>query len=326
MNSIFTISLDFELHWGVHDKRSVAQYQQHLHGVRAVVPALLTLFRQYQIHATWATVGMLFAENKSQLLAWQPSHLPQYLQPHFSPYPSFKNIGNHHQDDPYHYALDVIKQIKKYPHQEIGSHTFSHYYCLEAGQTPLQFKADLEAALLAAQAQNIELKSLVFPRNQFSAAYINVCEEMGFSTYRGNEQSWLYAAKSGSDERLYRRALRLLDAYVNVSGHHTFSLESRGNSGLVNIPASRFLRPYSRQLKMLEKLRLQRILKSMTYAAQQQQVYHLWWHPHNFGAAIDENLHFLGLILQHYQQLQKQYRMRSLNMGEIGEQILRNKS
>ena len=62
-NSIFTISLDFELYWGVRDKRSVGAYKDHLLGVQRAVPELLGLFEKNGVHATWATVGFLFFKN-----------------------------------------------------------------------------------------------------------------------------------------------------------------------------------------------------------------------------------------------------------------------
>ena len=59
------ISLDFELLWGVRDKRTIADYGANILGVRQVVPALLDLFAERNIACTWATVGLLFfATNK----------------------------------------------------------------------------------------------------------------------------------------------------------------------------------------------------------------------------------------------------------------------
>jgi len=57
----------------------------------------------------------------------------------------------------------------------------------------------------------------------------------------------------------------------------------------------------------------------MEYAATRGMVYHLWWHPHNFGTNLPENLNFLEKILQSYQKLNSQYKMQSLNMGEVAE-------
>jgi hypothetical protein len=45
----FVLSLDFELLWGVRDKRTVADYGSNILGVRRVVPALLDLFTQRHI-------------------------------------------------------------------------------------------------------------------------------------------------------------------------------------------------------------------------------------------------------------------------------------
>ena len=48
-------------------------------------------------------------------------------------------IGPNERQDPYHFGLSLVRRIKDCPHQEIGTHTFSHYYCLEDGQTPEHF-------------------------------------------------------------------------------------------------------------------------------------------------------------------------------------------
>lgn len=60
----------------------------------------------------------------------------------------------------------------------------------------------------------------------------------------------------------------------------------------------------------------------MLYAAKNNSLYHLWWHPHNFGANINENLFILEEILKYYTYLNCKYKMKSLNMGEISKMIL----
>jgi hypothetical protein len=114
-----------------------------------------------------------------------------------------------------------------------------------------------------------------------------------------------------------RRALRLLDSYLNLSGHHTYALTDCQDGAVCNFPASRFLRPYSPRLAALDGLRLQRITRAMTYAARHQQIFHLWWHPHNFGRYLTENMAMLEKIISHFHVLEQQYGMRSLNMGEL---------
>ena len=54
----------------------------------------------------------------------------------------------------------------------------------------------------------------------------------------------------------------------------------------------------------------------MTLAAQKKHLYHLWWHPHNFGVNIPENMANLTVILDHYAYLNKTYGFRNSTMKE----------
>ena len=56
-------------------------------------------------------------------------------------------IGENEERDPFHYGQSLLEKISRYEGQEISTHTFSHYYCLEDGQTAEQFEADLKASL-----------------------------------------------------------------------------------------------------------------------------------------------------------------------------------
>jgi hypothetical protein len=71
------------------------------------------------------------------------------------------------------------------PGQEIGTHTFSHYYCLEPGQQPEQFEDDLKAAIAVSKAKGIDTKSIVFPRNQYSQFTSISAIATAYVTYRG---------------------------------------------------------------------------------------------------------------------------------------------
>ena len=78
---------------------------------------------------------------------------------------------------------------------------------------------------------------------------------------------------------------------------------------MINVPGSRFLRPYSHGLAFFEPLKVKRILNSIEYAAKHSQIYHLWWHPHNFGLHTDENINQLEKICECYQVMHRQYGM-----------------
>ncbi len=322
----FIISLDFELLWGVRDKEMSQTYDQNILGVWEALPKLLQAFEEHNVRATFATVGFLFASTKKELIEYTPSQKPNYIDPNLSPYNGhFELVKSHEDDDQYHFASRLIEIIRQYPNQEIATHTFSHYYCLEQGQTQQDFRNDLLAAIKIAQHKGITLESLVFPRNQFNDEYVAIIKELGLGSYRGNERVWFHQAAKGEEESLFKRAFRLLDAYLNISGHHCYNLEEIAQKEPYDIPSSRFLRPYSTRLKVLEPLRLRRILKSMTYAAQHQKVYHLWWHPHNFGIHQKENFLFLDKILKHYVSLNAQFGFESLTMSDLSDLLKSSK-
>lgn len=321
-NGYFVISLDFELYWGVRDKKTLEGYGENIRNVRKAVPELLALFKQYDICATWATVGFLFHRTKDELLQNIPFKKPNYANKKLNPYEYIANIGENEDTDIFHYGSSLIKLILTYPGQEIASHTFSHYYCLEEGQDIQAFEQDLKAAVLAAKRYNIELGSLIFPRNQVNGEYLRKCRELGFKAYRGCQPSWIYEERKSSKESWFRRGLRLLDAYANIYGHNSICFERIAKEYPVNLCASRFLRPYSQKLKLLEPLRLKRIMSDLSFAAKKDLIYHLWWHPHNFGKNMKENFNFLQKILIHFSSLRDKYGMQSINMTGLAKKIM----
>ncbi len=321
MHGNFVISLDFEIYWGVHDVVSLESYRDNLLGVRKVIPHLLQLFKQYEVNATFATVGLLFFDSKEELLTALPEQKPQYKHRELSPYhQQIELAGKDEEKDPFRFALSLITDIQN-AGQEIGCHTFSHYYCLEEGQTEEDFKADLISAKKIASKRGVELKSFVFPRNQYNESYLHICKKEGFTSFRGNERSKIFSVKTVGKETFFRRPFRLADAYLNLSGHNCYSKEEMKNGALINIPSSRFLRPYSQKLALFDKMKFKRIADSMTYAAKNGLTYHLWWHPHNFGTHILKNLFFLEKIFLHYKQLNRTYSFESRNMTQLAEEL-----
>src|SRR5688500_10340342 len=99
MKGIFTISLDFELHWGVSDRLTVDQYRKNLQNTRRAIKGMLELYDKYNIHVTWATVGMLFCRSKDQLFQYVPESLrPQYDIAGYSNYLVAKQAGENEED------------------------------------------------------------------------------------------------------------------------------------------------------------------------------------------------------------------------------------
>jgi peptidoglycan/xylan/chitin deacetylase (PgdA/CDA1 family) len=318
---VFTISLDFELYWGLRDHVSLDAYRENLLGARAAIPKMLRLFEEYEIHATWAVVGFLLFDGREELLNALPSLLPGYKNEALSPYLHIAQTGTSEADDPIHFAPSLVRAIAATPHQEIGTHTFSHYYCLEEGQAIESFEADLRAAVAASERFGVRPQSLVFPRNQFTPSCLRACRSLGIEACRTNQNSWAYHAVPQRGNNLIRRTLRFLDSYFRLASRTVYPVDEIGSDIPRLIPASRFLRPYSRRLRALEPLRFRRVASELSEAALTKKVCHLWWHPHNFGVHTDENIAFLRRILDHYRELSQRYAMVSLNMGELASAV-----
>lgn len=322
----FVISLDFELMWGVWDKLSVAEYGKDIEGVHTVFPKLLNLFNNYSIKTTFSTVGFLFFKTKDELINNIPNVSPNYKDSNLSPYNGyFENLGADYKIDHLHFAPQLIEMLKEDGKHEIGTHTYCHYYCLEEGQNSESFRADLKKAIEIGKENNINITSIVFPRNQFNSEYETICKENGILCYRGNERSWMYSPASGDGDSKIRRLFRLIDTYINVSGHNCYSDSEMLSKIPIDIPSSRFLRSFNKKLKSLEGVRLKRIKKSMLHAAKNNLTFHLWWHPHNFGQNQDENLMFLKNILEYYHELNKKYKFQSYTMTDLAIKLLDGK-
>lgn len=312
MTGRFIISLDFELLWGVRDHADRSSYGANVLGARAAVPRILDIFAQHNIAATWATVGFLFCENKDELIDILPEDRPTYSNDRLSNYRYLDEVGKNEGSDPYYFAPSLIDRIRKTPNQEIATHTLSHYYCLEDGPKISSFEADLQAACVLAERRGIKFKSIVFPRNQYTAEHLAVCARHGVTAYRGNENSWAYHPTQGAEQTLTRRALRLVDAHTGILGPH-ISSSSEGVPS--NIPASRFLRPSAGRLAPFHGSHLSVIRREMRAAARRGMTYHLWWHPHNFGRELEKNLAVLRSIAVQFTALKEEFGMTSCSMG-----------
>lgn len=313
MSGTLIVSLDFELFWGMHDCVELTQYTPNILGGREAIPKMLELFDRFGIHGTWASVGMLFAKGPEELKSYLPKAIPTYTSEKLSPYPFIDTLT---EGDPLYFAPEIPDLIAKTPGQELGSHTFCHYYCREGGQTTEQFRQDMLAAKAIAADRGYTLNSVVLPRNQSEPSYTQVLREIGYTSYRDEENDWIHEKIK---LRPLMRLLRLMDVYLPLTGHGCFT--PKNEDGIVNIVGSRMYKP--KFIGLLEPLKMRRIKKQMLYAAKNDLCFHLWWHPHNVGAETDYHLRQLEEIFSYYDELRKTYGMRSLNMGEVTAEVLK---
>lgn len=308
------ISLDLELHWGVRDRIPLDSNERaRLLSARAVVPRLLEAFEEFSVHATWAAVGILFARSRDQMALYSPWPRPHYSEARLDPYR--EPVGRDESDDPFHFAPGLIAQIAARSGQEIGTHSFAHFYCCEEGQGPNEFETDLQSAIAIGDQEGYRIDSYVFPRNQVRTDYLGILGAAGITCYRAAQASAVNAADSfRRQQRPHRRFIRLCDNYRDLLGTQTVPYPS--GAAPRRIGASRYLRPYSEALHGLENVRLQRILGAMQAAAGQGGIFHLWWHPEDFARNSDRNMQFLRRVLAGFAHLRREFGMLSLSMRE----------
>lgn len=323
MAGVFLISLDFELHWGVFDKRDRTSRMSCYTSMQEVVPAVLQRFQQYNVHATWATVGSLFLNDEAEWRAYIPEAKPQYDNHKYSSYAFARLHGLDGNNRTAHFAPDLVKMIANASGQEIATHTFSHYYCLEKGQTVQQFEADLQAVQEVAKAKiGKSLTSLVFPRNQYDEEYLEACYRNGITAVRINPSNWFWTSIGNDDTSFVRRLFRTGDVFLPLGEKSTFSMEQVKQTSAqmpVCIPASRLLRQYDPAWPVMNSMRLKRIMNEMTYAAEHNECFHLWWHPENFGFHPAQSLRELELILQHFHNLRQRCGLQTMTMEEVAK-------
>lgn len=308
----FVISLDFELFWGVSDTQTIAGYGRNVLGEWQAIPQMLALLRHHHINVTWATVGAIMCRDYQQWRAIRPS----------------RGIGaaptlgfSYAEDDlvrqypKLFFARPLVERILDTEGQELATHTYSHFYCKEAGATPARFIEDLQCARDIAASMGASFESAVFPRNQIVKEFLEVLPATGIRVYRGNAPHWLYRDGDAVPGGFAGRMIRFADACLPLSGSGCRYEQVDGS--LVNVPASMFLYPWSALHRPLLALRLHRIKQGMTEAARTGAVFHLWWHPHNFGINLEQNLAILGDILWHYRYLADRYGMRSQCMRDF---------
>lgn len=308
----FVMSLDFELFWGVADTQTVAGYGRNVLGVWQAIPRLLGLFDRHRVKATWATVGMLMCRNYEHWRGIRPAILPTYTRRGISPYDRDGLVKEHER---LFFGRPLVQQILATQGQELATHTYSHFYCNEAGATPAQFAADLACAKALAAELGVQFQSVVLPRNQISEAFLPVLGEAGITVFRGNTDHWLYRTGDRVPGGVAGRVARFADACLPLSGSRTVHATRRG--ALVNVPASLFLYPWSPSKQAVSAARLRRLKCGMTAAARSGGVFHLWWHPHNHGVNLEQNLALLDELLRHYRVLADTHGMQTHCMADF---------
>lgn len=300
------ISLDFELRWGVHDRFALDMngYRENLENVQLVIPALLKLFTQREIRVTWACVGAIGCNNWQEYFSRAPAP-PNYEKTSLKIDPRYADLD---PEGRLYFAPKLVRLINECQGQELGTHTFSHIYACEKGICREDIRADLLAVkLLCEEKFGFQPVSLVFPRNQHG--FLPVIKEAGIDIWRGNESPW-YHANTISNSRVgsvLSRAFRFKDA-VNPFMKRSEILHENMTR------ASLFLRTNLSEL--LWKLHFARIKYELD-SLQAGQIFHIWCHPHNFGADMGKRLSRMGEVMDLVAEKCRQGQVVSRNMSDL---------
>ena len=316
------LSLDFELAWGFGGKvAGGSPLEESLLATRHLIPRFLATFEAHEVAATWAAVGALFASGWEEWDEARPRCGPAVA--------SRYAMGRHGRDhgavrSSIHFAPELLTSIAASPRQEIGTHTFSHYECFEDSGDAHAFREDLRAARRIAASRGVELRSMVFPRNQHRPEYDRILIDEGIRAFRGNPRAWMWRFESGDQgDSPTRRAGRWLDTYVPVSTARCTQSwgEVRQATGLSNVRASFFLRPAGARGAALQSRHFSRLAAAIRGAAKRGELLHLWWHPHNFAERPAESFSLLSRLLEVFEECRQRRGMMSLTMSDVHDRL-----
>lgn len=314
-HGVLVVSLDFELIWGMVDKIYDKNVLKKVNNVKLVVPKILDLFKTYEIHATWAIVGLIMSENKEEII----KHINNLDISYENKSLDLTNVISHlnQLDQSIFCNLDLVKSILHTPHQEIASHSFSHFYALEKGQSEKDFIHDINIfENILNNKLNLKASTYIDPRFQHKVSYERYLLDQGYDTYRGIREDKIENKKLPN---IFKRWIKFCDRYFNFLGHRTYTIENYHK--LLNVKESYFFRGYKNNHFGLEWLKMIRFKKAMHYAAKHNEMIHIWWHPFDFGLKVDKNINQLQHLLKYYIKIKKRYQMKSYNMNEMNKHL-----
>jgi len=290
---IVIFSADFEMAWAFrYSKKQAANAVQKGLEERNHVPALLKLFDTYKIPITWATVGHLFLKECSKNEHGK-AH-PDMIRPaHFENRNWCFDSGDWYDHDPCTnyltnpawYAGDLVEQIlQSETAHEIGCHSFSHIDLTDKNCPPELAVSELNACILLAFENNIQLKSMVFPGGTIGNH--KTLKEKGVICYR------------------------------KPMKHH-IDLPYIDDFGLVAIPSSLGLEkdPYG----WTKEFHLSMIRRYLSKAIKFRQICHFWFHPSMNQWYLQ---HVMPEIIKMTSDLRNSDKLEVLTMQQLAERFL----
>jgi len=318
---IFTISLDFELIWGTLDLPYYKKFE-HLCALerQEVLGRLLDLFAEFEISATWCTVGHLFLDHCgagcSQEDGLSEKHPELVRSAAADTLRLGRDPGTSEDRDPVFYGRKLIKMIRECGvEQEIGSHGFSHVLLGDPECSAATARSEIAAAVKAATELGIEMRSFAFPRNK--VGHLPLLAEFGFNCYRGQDEVWY---ESVAQRKWYHRAAHLADVFVAAAPPAV--LPHWDPIGLWNIPGSMLFTPSFGARKFIPvSLRTARARKGLRAAARERGIFHMWFHPTDLVERRKAMLDGLRRVFETAAEMRAKGELDILSMGALAERL-----
>jgi peptidoglycan/xylan/chitin deacetylase (PgdA/CDA1 family) len=308
---VFTLSLDFELIWGTLD-RGVETFRQAVEREREeVIDRLLALLAEFEISATWCTLGHLFLESCGP---FDGRKHPEIVPPAHESVPDWfaRDPCSSEARDPIFYGKSLVDRVLDCPvPQEMGCHSFSHPIFSDAGCSRATAHSELAECVRLATERGFEMRSFAFPRNR--VGHLDVLREHGFSVYRGPDPAWY---EDGRWPRPVKRLGHLAD--VVLARRPAVVLPEETLPGLWNLPGSMIYFPmHGRRRYIPLSVRVSRAFKGLEAAVSERRVFHLWFHPTNLAFESEAMFRGLRRIFERAAELRSADRLAIMPMRDV---------
>jgi len=301
LESVFCLSLDFELILGYHDlsEEVYRRKMKEMDDIRRPIHELIEMLNMYDFTSTWAVVSHLFLE-KCQGHKKYPDEGWLKRDP-------MADINS----NPLWYARDIVEELLRNPLFEIGCHGFSHALFDEISEEQARYELLKSEQLAKELDSKLELKSFVFPRNR--VGHRKLFPVFGYKAYRS------YTPGLQSFTRFFDY---LFPTGMREEHYVPKPLKPRVDEyGLVEIPSSMFL-SNSGFLKLVSDLLPRnyfkwKIKKGIEKLVREGGVLHLFMHPHNYGRALpkEDFEYLIKLVVKHREKGEIQV----LTMSEVAD-------
>ena len=308
----FLFSLDTEFAWGHYDYDDIRARLFSSDGSRErrKVARIIEILNEFEIVGTWAIVGHLWFERCADceicpIRAWEGRYASAQ-----------QIIGTNH---PLWYARDMIEGLLTSPKpQEIAFHGYTHTPYSEQTMSREEARIEISEGQRLAKLNGVNMTAMVFPRNRIG--HLDLLHEAGFTCFRGAEV-WPPAYY----KPILGNFLRHFNHYVSVLSTPQVFLPRIDDSGLVDLPASRWLFGLNRRVDNaldnlgIGNLRVDSMIRGIRRAAEEKKIIHLWAHPYEFET--DRDFDMLRRLSEVVAEEAQRNRMRSVGMSELADLV-----